>query len=93
MKTQAALAAAMIRKEIKSKFPCLKFTCRSENFSGGDAIRVGVIEDFPEIEEEIRHITKKYVYGKFDSMTDFYDITNRRDDIPQVRYLIVSTDY
>ena len=41
---------------------------------------------------EVRAISGKYQYGHFDGMTDMYEYSNRRDDIPQSKYVSDSRD-
>lgn len=88
MKSQVALAAQQIRKILKEKFPKIKFTVKSSNYSNGDSIHVeytnGILPEL--VEKEI----KQYQYGTFDGMTDMYEYTNSREDIPQTKYLFVS---
>lgn len=92
MKTTAALAAQMIRKEIKTQFPTMKFRCTSENYSGGNAINVYVTDQTPEVTKQLDEMTAKYVYGKFDGMTDMYEYTSVKSDLPQVKYLFVKNE-
>lgn len=90
MKSPAALAAKAIKAEIKKKFPNLKVSVKSENFAGGNAVDVRMMDQSKAVEDLIRIMVSKYQYGKFDGMTDSYDYTNYRDDIPQVKYTMVS---
>lgn len=83
-----AQAAAAIREELKTKFPGVKFSVTSEGFSMGDAVRVKWT-DGP-TENEVTNITAKYEYGHFNGMEDIYEYSNRRDDIPQTKYLTTS---
>ena len=92
MKTRAAQAAQLIRKELKTALPGLEFTCKSQTYSMGSSITVGMIDQTHEIKEQVEKITAKYIYGSFDGMTDCYNMTNSRDDIPQVKYLFVEND-
>lgn len=85
--TEAAKVAQAIRKELKANFPQIKFTVRSENFAGGDAVRISYQNGVPT--EQIHSITDKYQYGSFDGMQDLYETTNRREDIPQAKYVQV----
>lgn len=87
-KSTAANCAAAIRAELKTKFPGIKFSVTSENFAGGDAVRVSW-NDGP-TSAEVEAITGKYQYGHFDGMNDIYESSNRRDDIPQTKYLTES---
>jgi hypothetical protein len=89
-KTQAAQAAAQIREILKKEFPTTKFSVKSENYSMGDSIRVywtdGVAER--KVEKLIAH----YEYGQFNGMEDIYEYTNRREDIPQTKYLFCNRE-
>ena len=38
----------------------------------------------------VEAITSKYKLGHFDGMTDSYEYSNRRDDVPQVAYVFLS---
>lgn len=93
----AALAAKAIRKELKEKFPGVKFSVRSNNFAGGNAVDVsydivslGDRGDGTVPVDAVWDIVKKYQYGHFDGMTDSYEYSNRQDDIPQAKYVHVS---
>lgn len=65
------IAAKNIRIELKKAFPSVKFSVKSESFSGGDAVDISW-EGNP-ARSEVEAITKKYQYGVFDGMTDSYD--------------------
>lgn len=105
MKTESARAAAAIRKELKAAFPQEKFRVRSRNFAGGDAVDVyvgayvetdrpdnwGGFQKEPDaVLKQAEAIASKYQYGRFDGMTDCYEYTNTRKDIPQAKYVHVS---
>lgn len=92
MKTNAAKAAALIRKEIKAAFPGLKFSCTSENYSGGDSIRVKLTDQSATTRNAIKAMTAKYQYGHFDGMTDCYNYDNVKNDLPQVKFLFVDNE-
>jgi hypothetical protein len=72
---------------LKKLFPGTKFKIHSSNYSNGDSVRVSFIDGPPgrEVEEKIQ----KYQRGSFNSMEDIYELDNRRDDIPQTKYLFV----
>jgi hypothetical protein len=84
----AANAAAAIRGELKEAFPGIKFSVTSSNYSMGNSVRIDW-EDGPTT-EMVRDITDKYQQGRFDGMTDMYEYSNDRDDIPQAKYVQVS---
>ncbi len=91
MKTPAAQAAALLRKEIKAAYPGVKFTCTSENYSNGCSVRVGVIDQPREIFEAIQALASKYQYGKFNGMEDIYEYNNVLE-IPQAKYVFVNNE-
>lgn len=65
------IAAKNIRIELKAAFKCVKFSVKSESFSGGNAIRVSWV-DGPTV-AQVEEITSKYRAGCFDGMTDCYE--------------------
>lgn len=83
--TPWAATAKEIRKELRAKWPNVRFRVRSESFAGGSAVDI-YWTDGP-TREQVRDVVGKYEYGYFDGMTDCYYITNRRDDIPQVKFV------
>jgi len=87
--TESAQAAKMIRKELKEKFPTIKFRVRSENYAGGDAVNIYYQNGVPQ--EKVEEITKKYQYGSFNGMIDMYENTNRRD-FPQAKFVFTNRE-
>lgn len=85
--TQYAQAAKAIRQELKGAFPTVKFSVRSQGYSMGDHVEVRY--DAELAPEKIHAIVDKYQYGHFDGMTDYYESSNQRDDIPQSKYVFV----
>lgn len=81
MTSTHADAAKMIRKQLKATWPTIKFSVHSNVSS----VRVAW-HDGP-TDTAVEAITKDYQKGRFDGMTDSYDYSNRRDDIPQVQYV------
>jgi len=71
----ATLAAANMRAELKRAFSDVKFSVRSDKFSGGDSVDVSWT-DGPTT-EQVRAIVNKYKAGSFDGMTDCYDYESR----------------
>jgi hypothetical protein len=88
MKTEAARAAAMIRSLLKQKYPDVKFSVTSDNYTGGNSIRIRYTDAMPR--EEIENLTAEFQAGNFDGMQDLYEYNNTRDDIPQTKYLFVT---
>lgn len=81
-------AAAAIKAELTALYPGIKFSCTSDSFSMGDSVHVKWT-DGP-TDEEVNNVIKKYQYGSFDGMTDMYEYTNSREDIPQSKYVSAS---
>lgn len=87
LSSQAA-AAKMIRAELKAAFPTVTFKVTSKSFSMGDSVHIDWTNG--PTAADVDAIVGKYEYGHFDGMDDSYHYSNRRDDIPQSKY--VSTD-
>jgi len=86
--TTVAECAKLIRKDLKEKFPEIKFSVRSENYAGGNSIRVKYTNGVPE--EKVEKELRKYEDGKFDGMTDMYDYHPNPESLPRTKYLFVS---
>lgn len=87
--THAATAQA-IRNELKKLFPSTKFTVRSNSFAGGDSVSIKW-ENGP-TDDNVERVVGKYQYGHFDGMQDLYEHSNRRKDIPQVKFVQTRRD-
>jgi hypothetical protein len=70
-----ALGAKNIKRELKLKFPLVKFEVKSKSYSGGDSIDVRW-EDGPKT-AEVEAIINKYEEGSFDGMTDSYNYNHK----------------
>lgn len=88
--TQAALAARMVRKELKEKFKGVKFSVTSENYSMGSSLDVSWF-DGP-TQKEVERIVRKYEMGSFNGMEDIYEYDNKADH-PQVKYAFADREY
>lgn len=91
MKTQAAQVASTIKKHLKQH----GIDCRvkSDNFSGGDSVNVYIHDVLPATLAMIKDYCSQFEYGHFDGMTDCYEYSNSRGDIPQTKYLFVNPEY
>ncbi len=89
--TQAALTAKAIKKELKKAFPTIKFSVKSSNFSMGDSVDISW--NLGPHTDQVDKIVNKYQYGHFDGMTDYYEYSNKRDDIPQAKYVSTQRRY
>lgn len=72
--SSTAFAAANMRKQLKRAFPGVKFSVRSESFSGGDAIRVSWTNG--PTKTQVEEITDRYEKGRFDSQEEIYNYRN-----------------
>lgn len=84
-KSSAANASAAIKAELKTVFPNVKFSVKSDNFSMGNSVHVSWT-DGPTA-NQVQEITGKYQYGHFNGMEDIYEYSNNREDIPQAKYV------
>lgn len=87
VKSIQAEVAQTIRKELKKKFPSIKFSVRSESFAGGNSIDIDYINGVPA--DDIRKIVNKYESGHFDGMTDCYNYHPGRD-YPTAKFVMVN---
>ena len=83
MQTKTKEAAKMIKKVLKKKFPSIRFKVYPEKFVGGDAVHIRWVDGVKEdgVWQEVRI----FQYGNF--VWRMYIENNRRDDIPQARYV------
>lgn len=89
-KNRAAQAAAMIRREIKTAFPKMAFTCTSKSYAGGNSISIDLMGAPDERRELVERMAAKYRLGNFDGMTDCYEYSNRNPEIPQANYIFIN---
>ena len=59
----------------------------------GSSVRVEVSDITPAVRKELQAFVDQFQYGHFDGMNDYYEISNSRDDIPQVKYTFLEVDY
>lgn len=85
-----AQAAKLIRKELKAAFPDIKFRVTSEGYSMGDSVRVQWVNG-PTC-SQVKEISDKYQYGHFDGMTDCYEYSNNRKDLPQSKFVFTDRE-
>lgn len=69
------VASRNIKRELKLKYPGVKFSVKSKGYSGGDNVSVRWT-DGPRV-EDVKKITSKYEMGSFDAMTDMYEYDRR----------------
>lgn len=91
MKTEAAKAASMIRKHLKSNGINAKVT--SQNYSGGSSINVKTYDLLPATEKLVNEYLSQFEYGHFDGMTDCYNYSNVNHEIPQVKFVFLYNEF
>jgi hypothetical protein len=75
-KSDHALAAANIRRELAQAFPTIKFAIRSKSYSGGDS--VDIRWSLGPTSKAVEAITNKYQEGSFNGMIDLYEYSSDR---------------
>lgn len=91
-KSNQALAAAAIRKQLKALGIPARVT--SKGYSMGDSVDVELLNDpTPATVAQVKELCAPYQYGSFNGMEDIYEYTNCNDDLPQTKYLFVSASY
>lgn len=86
--TEHAQAAKQIKAKLQKAFPGIRFSARSSSFSMGDDVNVSWT-DGPTV-KEVESLINCYQYGHFDGMTDMYENSNDRNDIPQSKYVFAN---
>jgi len=71
MMTESARTAQAVRAALKVTFPGMKFSVRSENFSGGDAVRINWTNG-PSL-DQVEEIGNRFTSGSFNGMTDSFE--------------------
>lgn len=88
------MASRNIKRELKLKYPGVKFSVISDGFSNGNSVSVRWT-DGPTV-EEVKKITSKYKMGHFDGMTDSYEYDRRNvwtEVFGGTKYLSTSRSY
>lgn len=87
-------AAKNIRIELKRAFPAVKFSVKTERYSGGDSIRVRWV-DGP-TSDQVERIINRYEGGSFDGMTDSYNHRNDHawtDAFGEAKYIFADREH
>jgi len=85
-KSIQAEVAQTIRKELKEKFPGIKFKVTSAGFAGGNSVDIYYNNGVPR--SQVEKVVNKYQSGYFDGMDDIYKYYGNRD-YPTVKYISV----
>ncbi len=89
--TQAAQASKQIKKLLSEKYPAIKFSVKSSNYSGGNSVDISW--NLGPVASEIEKLVSKYQCGHFDGMIDCYEYSNSRTDVPQSKFVFCQRDY
>lgn len=81
-------AAKMIRAYMKAQG--IAGSVRSKSYSMGSSINVDVVDLLPAQYADLKSYVSQFEYGHFNGMEDIYEISNARNDIPQVKYAFVN---
>ncbi len=90
MKSAHAQVAALIKKHLKVKK--IQSTVSSKSFAGGASVTVILINASDAVQKSVAEYCAQYEKGSFDGMTDSYDFSNVRGDIPQVKFLMIENE-
>lgn len=86
-----AAAAKSIRRDLKAAFPTVTFSVRSCSFAGGNAVDISWMDGPSRV--QVDTLVGKYQEGDFNGMEDYYEYSNRRNDVPQVKYVQCHREY
>lgn len=86
-----AHAAKLIRAKLKQHN--IPARVRASTFAMGSSVDVDVENQPPWVFAEIKRFASRFQYGHFDGMQDLYEYSNSRDDIPQVKFVMVSNKF
>lgn len=87
-------AAKNIRIELLRSFPGVKFSVKTQRYSGGDSLRVNWV-DGP-MAAQVDSIAQAYRAGSFDGMTDSYDYRGDRafvEAFGDAKYVFSNREY
>ena len=88
--SEQAKAAKLIRAHLKAQG--IKARVTSDSASMTSSVNVELTDELHPVVEAVEAYAKQYQQGHFDGMTDSYDYSNRRDDLPQVRFVFVRNE-
>ena len=91
MKSKQAQAATAIRTELKARSIIARVT--STQASMMTAVDVHIKNPDPDTLKTVKLLCAPYCYGSYDGMTDCYEHSNTKEDLPQVKFMTVEGDY
>ena len=84
MQYEPTLACKLIKKELKTIFPEIKFSVTSQHGNANVYHSSDLKRD-----EILKHINK-FKCGRFDSQTDSYDYYQNTENLPRVMYIFIN---
>ena len=90
-KSEHAQVAGIIRKEMKKHGVVGKVSCKS--YSGGSSVSVSLQSAAPWVKDQVEAFANQFQYGHFDGMTDCYEYSNSRKDLPLVKFVFVNNNF
>ena len=70
----------------------MKVKASSQYFAGGNSVTVKVLTGSDDDVKKLKDYAAMYEAGSFDGMNDIYNYDNKRDDIPQTKYLSIDDE-
>jgi len=84
----SAEVSKAIRQELKKVLPGIKFSVKTPHYGTVDIRWQDAVT-----RNQVEKIAHKYEYGHFDGMTDSYEYSNPRDDVPQCKFVFCVREY
>lgn len=88
--SEQAQAAKLIRAELKKHG--IKARVRSSSASMTSSVDVYLTDELPATVAQVEEFCGKFQEGHFDGMTDCYEYSNTRSDLPQAKFVFVHND-
>lgn len=88
----SAKCAMAIKAEFETVFKGLKIRAHSSNFANGNSVTISANFKCQADLDRAHTLASKYQYGHFDGMTDMYEYSNPRSDVPQAKFVSVGWD-
>ncbi len=71
----------------------IKGRARSDSYAGGCSVHVTLVNPSPAVKSQVEKFGARYEQGSFNGMEDIYEMDNYREDVPQVKYLFVDSEF
>lgn len=91
MASEAAKCSKLVKSILRKAFPETKFSVRSSYFANGNEVRISW--NLGPTTSKVEKLVSKFQYGHFDGMVDMYEMSNVREDIPQVKFVMYQREH